>query len=97
MAIQGVYEVEACHLQAVQHGGPDEITNAMAMCRHHHWAYDRGLFALSGAGRILIGKNMEAAMIEEFRGQQQATFPTDVQLWPRADRLAAHRTQFGFA
>jgi hypothetical protein len=92
----GIYEVEACHLLAVSRGGPDELCNALPMCKHHHWAYDRGFFALSDFGEILLSARISAAMIDEFRGQRLARFPHHLAAWPKAEYLSAHRAHHGF-
>nr|WP_248306499.1 HNH endonuclease [Devosia oryzisoli] len=83
-------------MQAASRGGSDDITNAMAMCKHHHWAYDEGFFALSNDGDILRRADMARNMVEELRGHTRAYFPVDFNLWPKAANLMAHRSQFGF-
>lgn len=87
----GVYEVEVCHLRALERGGPDELTNAMPMCRKHHWAYDWGLFTLGRAGRIIASSRMQPELHKRFNGRQMATFPKAIEHWPRAEHLAFHR------
>jgi hypothetical protein len=87
----GVYEVEVCHLRALERGGPDELTNAMPMCRKHHWAYDWGLFTLGRAGHIIASARMQPELHKRFNGRQMAAFPRAIEHWPKAEHLAFHR------
>jgi len=87
----GAYEVEVCHLHALDRGGPDTLTNAMPMCRKHHWAYDRGLFTLADAGTIIVSRHMAPRLRRRFNGWTRAAFPKDVHAWPRPEHLQFHR------
>lgn len=87
----GAHEVEVCHLRALAHGGPDELTNAMPMCRTHHWFYDRGGFTLADAGGIILSGLAPASLRRQLHGRQAARFPHAVQAWPRAEHLQFHR------
>jgi hypothetical protein len=88
---RGLYEVEVCHLQAVRYGGPDAITNAMPMCRTHHWAYDAGLFTLAPEGHILLSSRMNADLRNSFNGQNRALLPQAPAVRPAARHLLFHR------
>ncbi|MBB4053856.1 hypothetical protein GGR20_003523 [Devosia subaequoris] len=87
----GAHEVEVCHLRALAHGGPDELTNAMPMCRTHRWFYDRGGFTLADAGGIILSSLAPPALRRQLHGRQAARFPNAVQAWPRAEHLQFHR------
>lgn len=87
----GAYEVEVCHLHSLDRGGPDTLTNAMPMCRKHHWAYDRGLFTLDDAGGIVPSRFMEPKLRRRFNGWTRAHFPRSVEAWPKAEHLQFHR------
>lgn len=87
----GAHEVEVCHLRALAHGGPDELTNAMPMCRTHHWFYDRGGFTLADAGGIILSCLAPPPLRRQLHGRQAARFPNAVQAWPRAEHLQFHR------
>lgn len=88
---RGLYEVEVCHLRGVRFGGPDEISNAMPMCRTHHWAYDCGLFTLANAGQIVVSNRMTPDLRTRFNGRSRASFPDMVLAWPRPEHLQFHR------
>jgi hypothetical protein len=87
----GTYEVEVCHLRGLDLGGPDALSNAMPMCRKHHWAYDYGLFTLTDAGEIVPSRQMGARLRLRFNGWTRALFPQAVAAWPRVDHLRFHR------
>jgi putative restriction endonuclease len=40
----GLAEVEAAHIKPRAALGPDDVRNALALCRTHHWAFDHGLW-----------------------------------------------------
>jgi predicted restriction endonuclease len=88
----GSYEVEVCHLHGLRWGGPDILTNAMPMCRKHHWAYDEGLFALGDAGGIIPSRFMEPKLRRRFNGWTRAHFPKAIEAWPKAEFLQFHRS-----
>jgi hypothetical protein len=87
----GSYEVEVCHLRGLEWGGPDTLTNAMPMCRKHHWAFDEGLFTLADAGDIIPSPYMEDRLRRRFNGRTRAHFPKAVLAWPKAEHLQFHR------
>ena len=79
------------HVRQYLSGGPDELTNAMPMCRTHHWFYDRGGFTLADAGGIILSTLAPASLRGHLHGRQVARFPNAVQAWPRAEHLQFHR------
>jgi predicted restriction endonuclease len=89
----GSYEVEVCHLHGLKWGGPDVLTNAMPMCRKHHWAYDEGLFTLADAGDIIPSRFMEPKLRRRFNGWTRAHFPKAIEAWPKAQYLQFHRSK----
>lgn len=42
--------LEAAHIRWHSHGGPDRVTNGLALCTFHHGAFDRGAIGLERAG-----------------------------------------------
>ena len=43
----GTYEIEAAHIVPHALQGCDDARNGLALCRRHHWAFDRGLFGVN--------------------------------------------------
>lgn len=54
----GRAEVEAAHIQPVQHNGPDIVQNGIALSGTVHWMFDRGLISLSDDLDILISRHV---------------------------------------
>ncbi len=54
----GRAEVEAAHIKAVEHNGPDSIQNGIALSGTAHWMFDRGLIGLSDDLEILIHRKV---------------------------------------
>lgn len=54
----GRAEVEAAHIRPVERGGPDIITNGIALSGTVHWMFDRGLIGLGDDLEILISRQV---------------------------------------
>jgi putative restriction endonuclease len=52
----GRAEVEAAHIRPVERGGPDIITNGIALSGTVHWMFDRGLIGIGDDLKILISR-----------------------------------------
>lgn len=52
----GRAEVEAAHIRPVECGGPDVVTNGIALSGTVHWMFDRGLIGLSDKLEILVSR-----------------------------------------
>jgi putative restriction endonuclease len=59
----GITLVEAAHIHQFAQSKNDDITNGMALCRNHHWAFDQGLWSLGTSFEIVVacGKFAEQA------------------------------------
>ena len=57
----GRLETEAAHIMSVGDGGPDAVTNGIALSGTVHWMFDRGLIGLSDAGDILLSSKINTA------------------------------------
>jgi hypothetical protein len=45
--------LEAAHIRPVEHEGPDELSNALALCPNHHALLDEGIWTLDGSRIVL--------------------------------------------
>ena len=52
----GRAEAEAAHIRSVEHGGPDIVTNGLALSGTVHWMFDRGLISVADNLEILISR-----------------------------------------
>jgi len=61
--------LEAAHIKWHHAGGPDVVSNGMALCSLHHKLYDRGAFAISkdhrlaASAKIHNGKQLEEVLL----------------------------------
>ncbi len=55
---RGRAEVDAAHIQPVQHNGPDMLRNGIALSGTAHWMFDRGLISLSDDLEILVSRQI---------------------------------------
>lgn len=46
--------VEAAHIKWVEHQGPDQISNGIALCANHHRLFDFGLWSLNDGLQVLV-------------------------------------------
>lgn len=54
----GRAEVEAAHIRPVDRGGPDIVTNGIALSGTVHWMFDRGLIGLDDDLKILVSRHV---------------------------------------
>ena len=52
--LSGLYETEAAHVVPKSHNGSDDARNGIALCRKHHWAFDRGMFGIDDNYRVIV-------------------------------------------
>ena len=95
----GRLETEAAHIMGVGDGGPDAVSNGIALSGTVHWMFDRGLIGLSDAGDILL-----SSKINDLESVQNMVYPDRQARWPTSDAhrpnpryLAWHRERFGLA
>jgi putative restriction endonuclease len=50
----GPYEIEAAHIVPRSLRGCDDARNGLALCRRHHWAFDKGLFGIDEHRKIHV-------------------------------------------
>lgn len=55
-------EVQAAHIQPVEHQGPDSIRNGVALSGTAHWIFDRGLITLDEEFRVVASSSLDESM-----------------------------------
>jgi len=89
----GRAEVEAAHIRPVEDGGPDIVSNGIALSGTVHWMFDRGLISLGDDLEILISH--QANDPDSIRGlinrTGYATRPGRRTDWPHPRYLKWHR------
>ena len=95
----GRAEAQAAHIMSVEAGGPDTVTNGIALSGTVHWMFDRGLISLSDSGDILLsGKINDMAGVEKLiHPDRRARLPMGQDQRPHFRYLAWHREFHGLA
>ena len=50
----GNFETEAAHIVPKSEAGVDDVRNGLALCKQHHWAFDRGMFGIDASYNIIV-------------------------------------------
>ena len=89
----GRAEVEAAHIKPVEHHGPDDIRNGLALSGTAHWMFDRGLISLSDDLEVLVSRQVND--VESVWGlvnkTRRAAVPGNPAHRPHPSYLAWHR------
>ena len=87
-------ELEAAHIVPRNLRGADDVRNGLGLCRRHHWAFDKGLFGLDDARRVIVPANVKSIKENEplaaFSGTKILQ-PLDPKLAPSAAAIKWHR------
>lgn len=54
ISLKGFTEVEAAHIVPRSKKGADDARNGIALCKAHHWAFDKGLWGVQTDGTIVV-------------------------------------------
>lgn len=98
--LKGNPEAQWAHIRPVRkpHNGPDDIRNGLALCRLHHWAFDRGLFTLSNDFKIIVKSNLPKEgnyeSLTKFAGK--TIFTLQEPFKPALKFIKYHQNQHGF-
>lgn len=89
----GRAEAQAAHIMSVGEGGPDKVTNGIALAGTVHWMFDRGLIALSDTGDILLSHKINdvESVTKLLHPDRRARLPANESLRPHKRFLSWHR------
>ena len=89
----GRAEVDAAHIRPVEAGGPDVVSNGIALSGTAHWMFDRGLISLSDDLNILVSRQAnDPDSIRAFVNRSgRAMVPLRVSEHPHPHFLSWHR------
>lgn len=92
-AANGTTEAEAAHIVPRGLKGADDARNGLALCRSHHWAFDRGLFGIRPNRRVVVRPAAAAdarnSHLVPYDGQLIRN-PANAALQPALNALAWH-------
>jgi hypothetical protein len=91
----GLIEAEAAHIKPHELRGADDVRNALALCRTHHWSFDRGLWTASPDLVIDVqthapGATADLRALHDLRGRRLRA-PRPATAAPHPLALAWHR------
>jgi putative restriction endonuclease len=89
----GRAEVEAAHIKPVEHHGPDDIRNGIALSGTAHWMFDRGLISLSDDLDVLVSRQVNDvdSVWKLVNDSRRAATPVMAAQRPHPTYLAWHR------
>lgn len=89
----GRAEVDAAHIRPVEAGGPDIVSNGIALSGTAHWMFDRGLISLADDLKILVSRqvNDPDAVRTFINPSGQAFAPVRISERPHPHFLNWHR------
>jgi putative restriction endonuclease len=89
----GRAETEAAHIVPVESGGPDIVSNGIALSGTVHWMFDRGLISLGDDGDMLLSSKINDidGVSRILRPDRRAHFPIKSNERPHPRYLAWHR------
>ena len=92
----GKAEVQAAHIRAVTHGGPDIVQNGLALSATCHWLFDRHLISLRNDYSLLVAHNRVPTAFRDLLSTQleRIRLPDDERLWPQPTYMEWHRERF---
>lgn len=72
--------IDAAHVQWHAHRGPDTVENGIALCKLHHWAFDKGILGINEAERIgiadvFVTQSDGGLPLESLEGRPLAVLP----------------------
>ncbi|MHC8403746.1 HNH endonuclease [Pseudomonas sp. TMB3-21] len=95
----GLREVDAAHIIPRSYAGANDARNGIALCKAHHWAFDRGLFWIDEKREIhvpqIIREMKENKDITRLHTRKIST-PTVRKLEPDLRALEWHRENSGY-
>lgn len=87
----GRFEAECCHLQPLEHDGPDTIQNIMLMTGIFHTLFDEGLISLGDDLRILVKEAVDPKLRGLLKESGYATVPDAPLFRPALPFIRYHR------
>ncbi|MEH2197612.1 HNH endonuclease [Nostoc sp.] len=87
--------VDGAHIKPFSQFYDSGIHNGIALCKNHHWAFDRGWFAVDEQYKIIVSNDLEEASphakpMKDFDGET-ILLPNTEQHFPELEALQWHR------
>jgi putative restriction endonuclease len=88
--------VDGAHIKPFSKFFDDRVDNGISLCKNHHWAFDRGWFALDDRYQIIVASDLQEEspysrlLMREFHGER-ILLPNSEQHYPRLEAIQWHR------
>jgi putative restriction endonuclease len=87
--------VDASHIKPFKIFFDDHTNNGLSLCKNHHWAFDRGWFAIDDNYRVLVANDLmdespNGKTLQSFKGEP-IILPNHSLHIPRLEALQWHR------
>jgi putative restriction endonuclease len=87
--------VDGAHIKPFSEFYDNRPDNGLSLCKNHHWAFDRGWFAVDDRYQIIVASDLQEdsphpRLMKEFHGEL-ILLPSSEQYYPRKDALQWHR------
>jgi putative restriction endonuclease len=87
--------VDGSHIKPFAQFYDNQVDNGISLCKNHHWAFDRGWFAIDDDYRIIVTNDLEeqspnAKPMKDFQ-RERILLPASEKYLPRLDSLQWHR------
>jgi len=87
--------VDGAHIKPFSEFYDNRPDNGLSLCKNHHWAFDRGWFAIDDRYQIIVASDLQEdsphpRLMKEFHGEL-ILLPSLEQYYPRKDALQWHR------
>lgn len=95
--------VDGAHIKPFSEFRDDRFANGLALCKNHHWAFDRGWFSISDDYRIIVPGNRiteeppnKSRTMQEFN-HEPLFLPSQEAYYPSQESLHWHRNFWNIA
>lgn len=87
--------VDGAHIKPFAQFHDSRIHNGIALCKNHHWAFDRGWFTADEQYKIIVSKGLQEVSphtkpMKDFHGEK-LLLPNKEQYFPELEALQWHR------
>ena len=96
MTTSGISVIDAAHILPHSRFKNDDIRNGLALCKTHHWLFDKGLMAVDEHYRVEVSKSIELEApkkaVSQFKGRD-IILPEETERYPSPVALEWHREE----
>ena len=103
ISVFGENIVDGAHIKPFAKFRDNHYTNGLALCKNHHWAFDRGWFGIDSDYRVIIPDNRfieespeSSISMHDFHGTR-IFLPTQEDAYPEQEALMWHREAWKIA